>query len=33
LEDDVMDVDGDDAKDAAYLNQADGSMILKDTAM
>ncbi|PCH02979.1 BTB/POZ [Penicillium occitanis (nom. inval.)] len=33
LEDDVMDVDGDDSKDAAYLHQADGSMILKDTAM
>lgn len=33
LEDDVMDVDGDDSKDAAYLHQADGSTILKDTAM
>jgi hypothetical protein len=33
LEDDVMDIDGDDSKDAAYLHQADGSMILKDTAM
>lgn len=29
----MMDVDGDDSKDAAYLHQADGTIILKDTAM
>lgn len=32
LEDDLMDVDG-DTKEAAYLQQEDGSLILKDTAM
>ncbi|EED16805.1 conserved hypothetical protein [Talaromyces stipitatus ATCC 10500] len=33
LEDDMMDIDGGDGKDAAYLHQEDGSIILKDTAM
>lgn len=33
LEDDPMDIDGEDSRDAAYLHQPDGGTILKDTAV